>query len=110
MICSDRHLYRERERVKHDYGTREFAAGVTSDLTYGVGNSVYPSVYSARNSQKSLVLYSVRYGQRMTHSGIDVVICLHYRAAAEDIVELIEADIAPRLFEILGSVPHTRGL
>ena len=46
----------------------------------------------------------------MTHRSINIVICLHYRAAAEYIVELIEADIEPRLFEIFGSVAHAGGL
>ena len=57
-----------------------------------------------------LVFHPQGSGDRGGEECLRVVIRVLDAAPAENIVELIEADIAPRLFEILGSVPHTRGL
>ena len=107
IVSANRHLYGERQRIEHDYRTGELACGVVSHFAHGVGNAINPCIYHTGDTQERLVLNSVRNCQCVSHRSVDIIIRLHYRAAAQNIVELVKTDIAPCFFEVLGLVFHS---
>ena len=107
VVGLHRNIYLPGKGVEDHDGAGESArASVMADLgAYRVRRSVYPCVYLAGDAQAGAVIGAGGYRHRVAFALADVVVGLQDRAAAEDIMELVEQHVFPGLVEFLGCGP-----